>query len=59
MGVIAAGSIALVVASFFHLPMASALGAKASLRFQQPAGWTFPDSNGMSNIFTCNPEESP
>jgi len=55
----ATGSIALAVASFVHLSWTLRFIATASLRFQQPAGWTLPDSEKMSNMLAGHAQESP
>jgi hypothetical protein len=59
MVLVAAGSIALVVASFVHLARLSQSVVKASALYQQPAGGTFPDSNWINNILTNTAEENP
>jgi hypothetical protein len=58
MGLVAAGSIALVVASYVHSARLSQWVAKASVLYQQPAGWASPDSNWINHILTNTAEES-
>jgi hypothetical protein len=59
MDLVAAGSIALAVASFVHFQWISQFFRKPCVRSLQPAGCTFPDSDGMNNILMNNAEESP